>query len=832
MLYCAEPYHRVCRPSDSGASRALQELIQAERTHEARSAAQTHTNSHTTTTTTKKKTHKTHSFRTWNQESLAASLAISSWVLADSGDDQTIHVLNQISQVLTHAAKAQTHYALALADYRASLKEIVLRDANLRLIKRQRESLLKRVLKLNKQAALTSPANSLRLQIKIDDAKREVSICQRTLKAASDALFNAKQLALGEALRLKLARFEQLGEAIKLNASQAIQLLTQLDPAEADSSATESDFESCDEDPTLHENHNQREPPPPELPKPPQPTETQQQQPATPPEPKAVNDPRPANPRAQKATPKARQPRGANKRPAAKVIIKKRASFSSRRSQLSPPPHSKRFTLSTLPSRPVRLAQPQQQQQQHARKRSQSLSLEPSMAPRQLHPGLRNSQLVRQSSHRPLGRPDPPAVSASGPAVASLRASSANKPRDSLLSFKLFSKGMLSRLGGKGKRKEEEQDHAAEPYRAHWSRASQSPPNGGGGGGRGEDSSLWPTIPPVSAYYSEEEGSSEEDGMSSQGDDELEGADQLSGLVAGRPRPTSRVPASSEGGHSRPDPHRSWGTPTTYPGAHRRRRKPRPAAIRLSPSDYHAGSSADEAPYGLLPADYLLPDDIQLRAKRQLEHRKAVQALTRNIDKISRARRDGLAADRPDDDPLVADKENTRPVHSHPLLDEHFVQYDSDIHLSETFHEDGEDDEGGAHLGAVQAARRAPSRPPTPARRRARRRPLHRRPSGPPPPTPARPRLRHRVRRGHAEGYERCEDPVHVARHAVLIPSLSPFAFAFACPPISCRSFIAHRQYPFLAQLLSPPRLRFPIPFDIRPSLRKKSDQKPKKKKS
>ncbi|KAA1077207.1 hypothetical protein PGT21_002054 [Puccinia graminis f. sp. tritici] len=691
MLYCAEPYHHLVTRTSTGASRTLHELIQAERTHEA-------------------------SFRAWNKESLVANSAISSWALADSADDRIIDVLNQVSQLLSQSVKAQNQYAIALADYRGSLKEITIRESNLRNIKREREILLKRLLKLNKQSSIANPTHSLHLQIKLDDAKREVSICQRNLKIASDALFNAKQFALREALRLKLTKFEQLGQTIKLNASQAIQLLAQLDPTEPNSSATDSEFESCDEDPTLHDNENnpKRGDPPPGLPpilKPTQATENQQQS-----NPSAgLNQPdqRPATPESQKVASKSKQPRavhgGAKKRPPpAKVLVKKRASIDSRQSHATLPTHSKRFTISTQPTR-IQTSH-SDARPHHVRKRSQSLTLEPSMAPRLHHSNLRTSQLTRRSSHRQLGRPYAQSVNGSTahPNVGSLRASSGYKTRDSLASFRLFSKGMLSRLGGKGKRKQEL--GRVEPYGAQWSRSShshQKNPAGGVGPTARDDSSLWPTIQPVSLYsYSEEDS---DDASSSQGDDELETAevaDQLSGLA--RPGPSSRPAnvaqygaANSEAGPSRSlaPRRRSWGTPTTHPGA---RRRTRPVGLRVSPSD--AESSGSEAPVqGRLLTDYLPPDELAIRRRRQLEHRKAIEALTRNLSKIEEDRRLATAPTNANrvlrDYPVSLDHHQTREglgsdkenQPTHPDDDDmhhHMIQYDSDFDLSDNEQKD------------------------------------------------------------------------------------------------------------------------------------------------
>lgn len=676
MIYCPDPAYLVSRSATTTASKTLQELIQVERTHEA-------------------------SFRAWNQQSLAANEAINSWALADSADDRIIDVLSQVSRLLSKSVKAQNQYAIALADYRGCLKEIMIKESHLRQIQREREILLKRLLKLNKQAHITNPANSLNLQIKLDDAKRELSICQMNLKTASDSLFNAKQFALREALKLKLTKFEQLGHTIKLNAAQAIQLLTQHDPIDSNPSSAddESDFESCDEDPTLDVNPNN--PISDSTSKDQQPSHTtpptQSQQPTL----NQVQSPgRTASPGILKAVSNSNtQSRGlpvagAVKR-APKVIVKRRPSprFKKRTSHLTLPVQSKSLTVS--PHLTNRTSQPpldSNPRPRHVRKRSQSLNLEVGPIP-QPYRTTRSVQHVRKGS---LGRPYPHSANGSSRAnIGSLPPSSIHKTRDSLNSFKLFSRGMFSKFGAKGKRKEDSQPS----NQLHWSQSSQSnqthPQPGSGALGvetSRREASLWPTIEPLS-LYSDSEDSGSDECSSSQGDDELETAelaDRVSGL--GRPvlrnRPVEAAGGSSESGPSRSAPRRcSLGTPTTYPGA---RRRSRPLSYMRGRAESEVdGSAVSDGPDRHQLVDYLPSGARHDDGRRQREHRKAVEALMRNLEQVKPARRSD-AAHRPaigvnphgphevEGIDRLSNKEN-QPAHS----DHHLVQYDSDYDLSE-----------------------------------------------------------------------------------------------------------------------------------------------------
>ncbi|KAI9631219.1 hypothetical protein KEM48_013148 [Puccinia striiformis f. sp. tritici PST-130] len=194
MLYCAEPFSRSS--SSTGASKTLAELIQIERTHEA-------------------------SFRAWNLDSLAANQAIHSWALADSVDPSTLDV--QPTHPSAHPiSQTQNNYAIGIADYRATLKEILLSESRLIIITREREILTKGLLKLNKQIKFSNHHHTLQLQIKLDESKRELLICQQQLKLTSDNLYSLKQHAISNALKLKLTRFKELGANIQDIATQAI----------------------------------------------------------------------------------------------------------------------------------------------------------------------------------------------------------------------------------------------------------------------------------------------------------------------------------------------------------------------------------------------------------------------------------------------------------------------------------------------------------------------------------------------------------------------------------------------------------------------------------
>ncbi|PLW35703.1 hypothetical protein PCASD_13106 [Puccinia coronata f. sp. avenae] len=695
MLYCPDPTSLVSRTPNTAASKTLQELIQVERTHEA-------------------------SFRAWNQESLVANQAINSWALADSADDRIIEVVKQVSHLLTKSVKAQNQYAIALADYRGCLKEIMIRESTLRSIQRQREILLKRLLKLNKQSTLTHPAHSLHLNIKLDDAKRELSVCQKNLKAASDALFNAKQFALRDALTLKLARFEQLGHTIKLNAAQAIQLLAQLD--HIDSSADdESDFESCDEDPTLDDTNNLNNPRT-------ESTTVNEQQPTSTkqpigPSPLATTQQPPTRHQPQQAVsptidpnkPKDDQSRGLPE-PAAKrrSAVKRRASprFKKRRSQMAHPVQSTQQPLAVrnppVDHRSHSETRPQvsgvEPRPQHVRKRSQSLDTEVRMIS-QHHRTTSPVHHLRQNS---LGRLYPASANGSSRVniSSSLNPSSAHhKTRESLHSFKLFSRGMFSKLASKGKRKEDHHQPQLAKHPSHWRHSSQSHPipdlqaAAVGANPPRREVSLWPTIEPLSLYTDsdeegeEEESGSGEDSMSTQGDDELETAelgDELGGLGRGQPGAAAAEAAgggaSAESGPSHTTRH-SWGTPTTFPGTRRRSRPTTSSSQRqFQQQRGRAGSDAAEeessGSEGLDRrhiTDYLPPDERAGRRRRQREHRRAIDALTRTSLPSPVAAPAILHRMTPVDHhrPIIAgslsDKENR------PALPDYLIQYDSDF---------------------------------------------------------------------------------------------------------------------------------------------------------
>lgn len=254
---------------------------------------------------------------------------------------------------------------------------------------------------------------------------------------------------------------------------------------------------------------------------------------------------------------------------------------------------------------------------------------------------------------------------------------------------------MFSKFGVKGKRKDESQP----PNQSHGSYSSQSnqthPQPGSGALGVAtshREASLWPTIEPLS-LYSDSEDSGSDDCSSSQGDDELETAelaDRVSGL--GRPalrnRPVGAAGGSSESGPSRSAPRPgSWGTPTTYSGA---RRRNRPLSQLRGRTDSEAdGSAVSDGLERHQLVGYLPSDERHNDARRQREHRKAVETLTRNLGQVKPVRRTDAA-----DHPAIAvnphgtrevevidrhsDKEN-QPAHS----DHNLIQYDSDYDLSE-----------------------------------------------------------------------------------------------------------------------------------------------------
>ncbi|KNE93878.1 hypothetical protein PSTG_12789 [Puccinia striiformis f. sp. tritici PST-78] len=641
MLYCAEPFSRSS--SSTGASKTLAELIQIERTHEA-------------------------SFRAWNLDSLAANQAIHSWALADSVDPSTLDVLNQLTHLLTQSVQTQNNYAIGIADYRATLKEILLSESRLIIITREREILTKGLLKLNKQIKFSNHHHTLQLQIKLDESKRELLICQQQLKLTSDNLYSLKQHAISNALKLKLTRFKELGANIQDIATQAILLIAKLEPPTVEQHQQSStDFESCDEDPV-----SQNEDPP--------------------------------------ITP-------IKKKIPAKVIVRGRNHRAT---------HNKRHSESRLPHQSIL--------------RPRSLSLSRLELPKDL-------------------QINPPATR------------KIDKTRDSLNSFKLFSKGMLSRLGGgtgtavgvvkKGKQRKESRLSQSQQKKKH---TMKNPSKAGSGPSSPiirrslteGVASLWPTIEPQSVIsYSESEEEDSESGSedegddddSSHGDDELESTPQIrhnrqltestfhpphhhhqtsSSIVPPITTARYRGQGRGRGGSS------SWGSPATHPpgliGRHRYSHQKRATDLD---DDHHLGSSASDyddnhdhherrgTELSTL-IDYLPENEKVFRRKRGQEHRDAVAALTKHTDTSSSPPRHHHRGNG-SSSPSALVPNHTPPLFHHlhnqnrlpaPVLDDdillqqqpdldpdQFVQYDSDLHFSES-NIDGTDDRlsPGYHL--------------------------------------------------------------------------------------------------------------------------------------
>ncbi|POW09915.1 hypothetical protein PSHT_08912 [Puccinia striiformis] len=560
MLYCAEPFSRSS--SSTGASKTLAELIQIERTHEA-------------------------SFRAWNLDSLAANQAIHSWALADSVDPSTLSV------------QTQNNYAIGIADYRATLKEILLSESRLIIITREREILTKGLLKLNKQIKFSNHHHTLQLQIKLDESKRELLICQQQLKLTSDNLYSLKQHAISNALKLKLTRFKELGANIQDIATQAILLIAKLEPPTVEQHQQSStDFESCDEDPV-----SQNEDPP--------------------------------------ITP-------IKKKIPAKVIVRGRNHRAT---------HNKRHSESRLPHQSIL--------------RPRSLSLSRLELPKDL-------------------QINPPATR------------KIDKTRDSLNSFKLFSKGMLSRLGGgtgtavgvvkKGKQRKESRLSQSQQKKKH---TMKNPSKAGSG----------PSSPIIRRSLTEGTSSS-----------------IVPPITTARYRGQGR----GRGGSS------SWGSPATHPpgliGRHRYSHQKRATDLD---DDHHLGSSASDyddnhdhherrgTELSTL-IDYLPENEKVFRRKRGQEHRDAVAALTKHTDTSSSPPRHHHRGNG-SSSPSALVPNHTPPLFHHlhnqnrlpaPVLDDdillqqqpdldpdQFVQYDSDLHFSES-NIDGTDDRlsPGYHL--------------------------------------------------------------------------------------------------------------------------------------
>ncbi|KAG0141842.1 hypothetical protein CROQUDRAFT_98267 [Cronartium quercuum f. sp. fusiforme G11] len=163
--------------------------------------------------------HLINSFRVWCTAFDHSSRAMSKWALTDMSEPDLMAAAQEISNLLSHCTFSQTEHSTALTAYRAALKDVQARQAEIRTIARDRTLLINRLSKLRSKHA-SSP--------RVVEARSELAGCESCLRAETVALSAVKRRIFCNALLNRLRSFRELGELIERNAREAIDLLAPL----------------------------------------------------------------------------------------------------------------------------------------------------------------------------------------------------------------------------------------------------------------------------------------------------------------------------------------------------------------------------------------------------------------------------------------------------------------------------------------------------------------------------------------------------------------------------------------------------------------------------
>ncbi|GAA95560.1 uncharacterized protein L969DRAFT_92691 [Mixia osmundae IAM 14324] len=169
------------------------------------------------------------SFKAWTRNAAAASEALSTWAVADSGDSPDLmDVSMRVSTLLGNCAESQATYIHSLDAYRHSLKDVLAREEDIRTILRDREILVSRLIKLGAKRPTSERDAEAHLR-KTEDAKVELAACEMALKAEEWALDGVKRRIFRDALGMRMRSLGQLGITLTSNSVSAIEMLDQLD---------------------------------------------------------------------------------------------------------------------------------------------------------------------------------------------------------------------------------------------------------------------------------------------------------------------------------------------------------------------------------------------------------------------------------------------------------------------------------------------------------------------------------------------------------------------------------------------------------------------------
>ena len=179
---------------------------------------------------------------------------------ADTGDSpDVLTASNRVCELFDEAFEAQRTYLIGLNNYRASLKDVAAREAEIRVIMRDRDIFVSRVghscastaerrcvseakvantrtehprqlVKLNGKKPPTSDSAFEAHSNKLEEARAELAACESTLKSEERALVGVKRRIFREALRMRMRAMAQLADTWRDTAERSIDILDGLEP--------------------------------------------------------------------------------------------------------------------------------------------------------------------------------------------------------------------------------------------------------------------------------------------------------------------------------------------------------------------------------------------------------------------------------------------------------------------------------------------------------------------------------------------------------------------------------------------------------------------------
>ncbi|KAK0554067.1 hypothetical protein OC845_000881 [Tilletia horrida] len=161
---------------------------------------------------------------------LAASSALSSWGTSEPVDIATAAA--EIADGLAQVANAQRVHVQAIEGYRTALKDVLDREQSIRSIVRDRDILVKRLIKADQKRAKAVGADPIKENERYQKhlfAQRELAACEDALQAEENALIGVKRRTFKEALTMRMKTMGDAGAAMVDAAKDAILLLDSFD---------------------------------------------------------------------------------------------------------------------------------------------------------------------------------------------------------------------------------------------------------------------------------------------------------------------------------------------------------------------------------------------------------------------------------------------------------------------------------------------------------------------------------------------------------------------------------------------------------------------------